>query len=135
MTAAVSEVRSLDASATQTLKVPGSADFVALEGDDAWVTNVGRVEKLRAGSPVPIASVPIEEPGGAPAVGFGSLWVADCRNGTLVRVDLASHRAVAAIPTGILATTRLVAGSMRCTLPSPAGVPSDEDAIQTESKP
>jgi virginiamycin B lyase len=91
----------LDAGATRTLEVPGSADFVALEGDDAWVTNEGRVEKLSAGAPAPVASVPIAEPGGAPALGFGSLWVADCRNGTLVRVDLASQEVVAAVPTGI----------------------------------
>ena len=94
-------VLSLDESAVRTLTVPGSADFVALEGDDAWVTNEGRVEKLRAGVPAPAATVPIAEPGGAPAVDFGSLWVADCRNGTLVRVDLASQRVVAAIPTGV----------------------------------
>jgi virginiamycin B lyase len=94
-------VLSFDQRALATLKVPGSADFVALEGDDAWVTNEGRVEKLRAGVPVPVATVPIAEPGGGPAIDFGSLWVADCRNGTLARVDLESHRVVAEIPTGI----------------------------------
>jgi virginiamycin B lyase len=94
-------VLALDERAVHTLEVPGSADFVALEGDDAWVTNVGRVEKLRAGAPAPVATVPIDEPGGGMAVAFGSLWVADCRNGTLVRVDLASHAIVSAIPTGV----------------------------------
>jgi len=94
-------VLSFDERALTTLDVPGSADFVALEGDDAWVTNQGRVEKLSAGASAPVAVVPIAEPGGVPAVDFGSLWVADCRNGTLVRVDLASPRVVAAIPTGV----------------------------------
>lgn len=91
----------LDERAVQALTIPGAADFVALEGDDAWVTNEGRVEKLRAGVPSPVAAVAIAEPGGAPAVDFGSLWVADCRNGALVRVDLRSHRVRAAIPTGV----------------------------------
>jgi virginiamycin B lyase len=101
LTAEAPPVRSLDESAVATLKVPGSADFVVLDGDDAWVTNEGRVEKLRAGAPQPIATVPIAEPGGAPAIGFGSLWVADCRHGSLVRVDLGSHGIQAVIPTGI----------------------------------
>lgn len=87
--------------AVDTLKIPGSADFIALEGNDAWVTNEGRVEKLRAGSPKPVASVPIAEPCGAMAIDFGALWVVDCRDRTLVRVDLKSHRVVAVIPTGV----------------------------------
>ena len=35
--------------AVHTLKIAGSADFLVLEGDEAWVTNEGRVEKLKAG--------------------------------------------------------------------------------------
>src|SRR5262245_51940836 len=87
--------------AARTLAVPGYADFLALEGDDAWVTNEGRVEKLTASSAAPVASVPIAEPCGAMAVDFGALWVADCRNRTLVRVDLATDRIVATIATGL----------------------------------
>ena len=87
--------------ARRTLTVPGAADFLALEGSDAWVTNVGRVEKLSASSGAPIASVPIAEPCGGMAVDFGSLWVVDCRSRSLVRVDLASHRVGSVIPTGI----------------------------------
>jgi virginiamycin B lyase len=95
------DVRSLDGRAVATLKVPGSADFLALDGDDAWVTNEGRVEKLNAGTVTPVAVAPIAEPCGGMAVDFGSLWVADCRERTLLRVDLASHRVVATIPTGV----------------------------------
>jgi virginiamycin B lyase len=92
---------SLNERAVQTIKVPGSADFIVLEGDEAWVTNEGRVEKLKAGSPTPVASVAIAEPCGAMAIDFGSLWVVDCRDRTLVRVDLKSHRIAATIPTGV----------------------------------
>src|SRR6185369_2368742 len=66
---------SLPEQARHTLKIPGSADFLAMEGDDAWVTNQGRIEKLRAGARKPIVSVPIAEPCGAMAIDFGSLWV------------------------------------------------------------
>ena len=87
--------------ARRTLKVPGAPDFLALEGNDAWVTNEGRVEKLTADAREPIASVAIAEPCGGMAVDFGALWVADCRSRSLVRVDLASHRVSAEIPTGL----------------------------------
>jgi DNA-binding beta-propeller fold protein YncE len=92
---------SLPERAVHTMTIPGSADFLALEGDAAWVTNEGRVEKLEAGSPKPIATVPLAEPCGAMAVDFGSLWVVDCHDRTLVRIDLESHRILAAIPTGV----------------------------------
>lgn len=94
-------VLSLAEHAIWTLEVPGSADFLVLEGDDAWVTNQGRIEKLRAGSPTPVAAVPIAEPCGAMAIDFGSLWVVNCHDRTLVRVDLKSHRILAVIPTGV----------------------------------
>jgi streptogramin lyase len=87
--------------ARRTLKVAGAADFLALDGNDAWVTNEGRVEKLTADSPEPIASVAIAEPCGGMAVDFGALWVVDCRSRSLVRVDLGSQRVSAVIPTGI----------------------------------
>ena len=63
---------SLAEHALHTLKVPGSADFLVLEGDDAWVTNQGRVEKLKAGSSKPVVTVQITEPCGAMAIDFGS---------------------------------------------------------------
>lgn len=84
----------------RTLKIPGSADFIALEGNDAWVTNEGRVEKLTAGSPEPVASVAIAEPCGGMAIDFGALWVVDCRSRSLVRVDLGARRVSAVIPRG-----------------------------------
>lgn len=92
---------SLAEHAVRTLNLPGFADFIVLDGDDAWVTNQGRVEKLTAGSPKPIAAVQVKEPCGAMAIDFGSLWVVNCHDRTLVRVDLKSHRVLAAIPTGV----------------------------------
>lgn len=91
----------LGAQVRNTLKLPGAADFLALDGNDAWVTNEGRVEKLTADSAGPVASVEVALPCGGMAIGFGSLWVADCRSRSLVRIDLASHRVAAVIATGL----------------------------------
>jgi virginiamycin B lyase len=94
-------LRPISEHAAATLHVRGSADFLVLDGDHAWVTNQGRVEKLAPDDSIPIATVPIARPCGAMAIGFGALWVVNCRAKTLVRVDLSTARVVAEIPTGV----------------------------------
>lgn len=83
------------------LRVPGYADFLALDRDAAWVTNEGRIERLVAASALPVASVEIPQPCGGMAVGFGSVWVADCQTRAVIRVSLESPRIEARIATGL----------------------------------
>lgn len=87
--------------ALHTLTVPGSADFLAVADSEAWVTNTGRVEKLQAGSPAPVATVTVARPCGGMELAFGSLWVVDCRNRTLVRINRATATIEATIATGV----------------------------------
>lgn len=87
--------------AAHTLVIPGSADFLAVADSEAWVTNRGRIEKLRAGSPVPVATVAIARPCGGMEIAFGSVWVVDCSNRTLVRVHRDSATIQAVIATGV----------------------------------
>jgi virginiamycin B lyase len=83
----------------QILKVPGFADFIAVDGTSAWVTNRGRVEQWsRDGK---LASVPMARPCGTMAIAEGSLWVADCVDRTIIRISLQSAKKTAVIPTGI----------------------------------
>ncbi|MBB5713827.1 streptogramin lyase [Sphingomonas aerophila] len=87
------------APAEQVQTVPGFADFLAVDGDSVWATNVGRVERWsRSGKR---AEVAMTRPCGAMAVAFRSLWVADCKQRTLNRIDLKTAKIIAAIPTGI----------------------------------
>jgi virginiamycin B lyase len=79
--------------------VPGFADFIAVDGSTIWVTNKGRVEHWSAGGK--LAEVPMAHPCGAMAIAYGALWVADCKDGTLNRVDLKTASISAIIPTGI----------------------------------
>ncbi|WP_408589319.1 YncE family protein [Novosphingobium sp.] len=83
----------------QVITVPGFADFLAVDGKTVWATNKGRVEHWsRKGK---LAEVPMAHPCGAMAVAEGSLWVADCKDGTLNRIDLRSAKITATIATGI----------------------------------
>jgi len=83
----------------QVLTVPGFADFLAVDGDSVWATNKGRVERWSRGGK--LAEVAMTHPCGAMAIAAGSLWVADCKEGTLNRIDLKTAKLLTAIPTGI----------------------------------
>lgn len=83
----------------QVIPVPGFADFLAVDGDSVWVTNVGRVERwAREGKR---AETAMAHPCGAMVVAFGSLWVADCKKGTVNRIDMETAKITAVVATGI----------------------------------
>lgn len=95
----------------QVIEVPGFADFLAVDGKSVWVTNDGRVERWsRKGK---IAGVAMSKPCGAMAILDGSLWVADCKENALVRIDTRSAKKIATVPTGLASTGELnvVAGA------------------------
>ena len=87
--------------AVATLKIPGSVDFLAADGAAVWAINLGRIEKLERGSAAPVASALVPAACGVPAVGFDAVWVANCRDTTLCKVDPCSLRVVASVPTGL----------------------------------
>jgi len=105
----------------QTLEVPGFADFLTIDRDSVWVTNEGRVEQwTRRGKR---AAVTIAKPCGAMALSAGSLWVANCQDGTLQRVDRRRARITATIATGIAnpeGELNVVAGAGAIWVPSDA---------------
>ena len=81
------------------IDVPGFADFLAVDGDSVWATNKGRVERWsRAGK---LAEVAMTHPCGAMTISAGSLWVADCDEKTLNRIDIATAKRTAVIATGL----------------------------------
>lgn len=101
------------------MTVPGFADFLVVDGDTVWATNEGRVERWSKQGKV--AEVAITGPCGAMAIANGALWVADCKDGTLDRIDIRAGKIVAAIPTGIANPTgelNVVAGAGSIWVPS-----------------
>jgi streptogramin lyase len=81
------------------INVPGFVDFLAVDGDKIWATNMGRVERWsRAGK---IAEVPLAGACGAMTISAGSLWVADCKAKTVNRIDIRAARVTAVIATGL----------------------------------
>jgi DNA-binding beta-propeller fold protein YncE len=83
----------------EVITVPGFADFLAVDGNTVWATNRGRVERWsRQGK---LAEVPMAHPCGAMAIAHGGLWVADCKDNTLNRIDIRTARITATIGTGI----------------------------------
>lgn len=85
----------------QIIAVPGFADFLTVDGNTVWVTNEGRVERWsRQGK---LAHVAMSGPCGTMAIAAGSLWVADCKDKALYRIDLKTAATTAVIATGIAA--------------------------------
>lgn len=87
--------------AAYTMRVPGYPDFLVADEDAVWTTNRGRIEKWRHDRPEPVASVPVPKPCGAMEIGFGSVWVANCQDSSLYRIDRQAARVEAVLPTGL----------------------------------
>ncbi|GLK44558.1 MULTISPECIES: Vgb family protein [Novosphingobium] len=89
----------------EVIQVPGFADFLAVDGKTVWATNKGRVEQWsRKGK---LAEVAMAHPCGAMAITAGSLWVADCEEKAVKRIDVKTAKIVATIPTGIASSGEL----------------------------
>jgi virginiamycin B lyase len=94
-------IDSIQLKAIATLKVPGYADFLVADGDAVWATNRGRVEKLQRDDALPVLSTPVPRPCGGMEIGFGAVWVANCQDQSLYRINRATGRVEATIPTGL----------------------------------
>ena len=92
---------SIEKAAFTKMKLEGSPDFLAVDGDDVWVVNIDRVEKLSAKSSKPILSVPIPDACGALIVGFNSLWVASCKEQSVYRVNNKTGKILSKIVCGV----------------------------------
>ena len=87
--------------AERIIPVPGFADFLTVDGNTVWVTNKGRVERWsRRGK---LATVSMRHPCGTMALTADALWVADCDDKTLSRIDRRTARVTAVIATGVAA--------------------------------
>lgn len=95
----------ISARAMATLQIPGYVDFLVADGSAVWATNQGRIEKLEHNRPQPTAVVAVPAPCGAMAFGFGSVWVANCSDNSLYRIDSHSERVTSIIPTGLADST------------------------------
>jgi YVTN family beta-propeller protein len=83
----------------QVIQVPGFADFLAVDGKSVWATNRGRVEQWSLKGK--LAEVPMTRPCGAMAMADKALWVADCKNKTLNRIDTKTGKLAAVLSTGL----------------------------------
>jgi streptogramin lyase len=83
----------------QVQTVPDFGDFLVVDGDTVWMTNRGRVEHWsRTGL---VAAVKMARPCGAMAFLAGGVWVADCKDGTISRIDTKAATITQTVVTGI----------------------------------
>lgn len=87
--------------AVATLTIAGYPDFLAADDDAVWVTNEGRVEKLGLGEPQPVVTAAMPEPCGAMTVAFNAVWVADCKDAAVYRLNRYDGSVIAIIRSGL----------------------------------
>ncbi len=92
---------SINSTAVAILKLHGSPDFLAPDGDDVWILNIDRVEKLSAKRKKTVLNVPLPGACGAMIVGFNSLWVASCGKQAIYRIDNRTGKLLSVIPCSI----------------------------------
>lgn len=112
-----------DLHAIAKFSIPGSPDWVAI-GDSVWISNnpKNNISQLDAktdkvGAVITVAKTPCS----GLALGFGSVWVPICSDGSVQRVDLKSEKIVASIPTGVANDEGgIIAGAGSIWMPSDA---------------
>jgi virginiamycin B lyase len=82
-------------------KLKGYPDFLTTDGNDVWVLNKNRIEKLSDKLKKPILTVDIPNACGGLIVGYHSIWVANCKDQSIYRVDKKTGKVLAIIKCGI----------------------------------
>ncbi len=103
------------------IETPGFVDFLTVDGDGVWVTNRGRIERWTTKGKS--AEVAIPRPCGTMAAHAGKLWVANCQDGDLYRIDMQTAAIEATLDTGIAnldGETNVVAGAGSIWIPNRA---------------
>jgi virginiamycin B lyase len=98
-TAVAMPATAAEAPKEQVIAVPGFADFLAVDGKSVWATNRGRVEQWSLKGK--LAEVAMARPCGAMTIAHGSLWVADCTERAVKRIDTKTAKILATVSSGI----------------------------------
>ena len=83
--------------------IPGAPDWIAV-GEDVWVSNKPKSNVTRLdpkSNTVKQVITGLNKPCSGLAIGFGSLWVPNCGDHTLARIDLKTGQITNTIATGI----------------------------------
>jgi YVTN family beta-propeller protein len=86
--------------------IPGSPDWLAI-GDSVWVSNKPKnnLTRIDPKTNQVAATIPVGKgPCAGLALGFGSVWVPQCGDGTVLRMDIRTEKPIATIKTGIADT-------------------------------
>jgi virginiamycin B lyase len=96
---ALADIQDIEEAGARVIRTSGRADWVTIAGDSAWLANIGTgitrydlatgdmLGEIETANDICVA---MDE-------GFGSLWVGDCVDNTLLRIDVATGELVATI--------------------------------------
>ncbi len=91
----------LSEKALVTIRLDGYPDFLTADGNDVWVTNINKIQKLSINSSVPVLSVDIPGPCGAPVVAGAFIYVASCKTRSIYKINTRTAVIKKIIPSNI----------------------------------
>jgi YVTN family beta-propeller protein len=93
----------LDSSSFKVITVQEQPDFLAADGDMAWVIDntKNRIHKIDIASNKPLVTVNIAGACAAPVIAFDAVWVMSCTEKTLYKLDKNTGKIIGKIVTGV----------------------------------
>lgn len=97
------KINNLDQAAYLKKTVGIKPDFIAIDGNYAWIVDdhQNRILKISPTQAAPLLTVTVPEACTSPIVGFGAIWVMSCTEKNLYKIDHNTGKVLAKIPTGI----------------------------------
>jgi len=85
------------------IKLPKEPDFLAADGETAWVIDNGnnRIQKISVNGKKPQIIDTINGACAAPVIAFNAVWVVNCKEKKIYKIDKVTGRILAKIYTGV----------------------------------
>jgi YVTN family beta-propeller protein len=90
------------------MRIDDAAGFLAADVDGVWIARSNRIDKFVRGESVPVAGASLHAPCGVAAVAFNAVWVADCKEHGVHRINRFDGNRIALVRTGLADSSGLL---------------------------
>lgn len=102
------EVEPIERYAIEAVRIDDTAGLLAADADGVWIASNGRIDKFVRGESDPVVSATPDAPCGVAAVDFNAVWIADCKERAIHRINRFDGNRVALIRTGLADSSGLL---------------------------
>ena len=95
------DIEPIEKHAVAAARIGSAPGFLAADVDGVWIVSDGRIDKFIRGEPTPVVSALLDSPCGAAAIDFNAVWIADCKERAIHRINRFDGNRIALIRTGL----------------------------------